>query len=240
MPSKKILWLVFFLIIGCTPSTTPTPYATPIVWQIARTPSLSWLDQSFNLCIQEQNENRIIVHEAPLDSTLFHSANISFIWGRPVQLQEFAYTLGEDELVFVVHPDNPLQEISLETLRNIYSKQEVYWQEGQSRIVVPWKYPENNEIQRLAEELMGDSSEKNVQLSTTPDIAGMLAQISLNPDAIGFLPKNRVDSSVKPILIAGLSPQSTTFPVIALLQSEPDRFQNLWMACIQEKIAADQ
>lgn len=240
MSHKKLLWLVFLLIIGCTPGATPTPYATPILWQIARTPSLSWLDQSFNLCIQEQNENRIVVFEASLDSTLFNNADISFLWGKPVQLNEFAYTLGEDELIFVVHPDNPLQEISLETLRNIYSKQVVYWNEEQSRIVVPWKYPENNEIQRLAEGLLGDSIEISVQISTTPDVAGMSAEISLNPDAIGFLPKNRVDSSVKPIRITDFSPQSTSFPVVALLQAEPDRFQTLWLACVQEKIAADQ
>jgi len=240
MPSKKLLWLVFFIIIGCTPSTTTTPYATPFIWQIARTPSLSWLDQSFNLCIQEQNENKIIVREASLDSTTFNQADISFIWGKPVQLQEFAFTLGEDELIFVVHPDNPLQEISLETLRNIYSKQEVYWNHEQSGIVIPWKYPENNEIERLAEGLIGNSIEINVQLSTTPDIPGMLAQISLNPDAIGFLPKNRIDSSVKPIRITGLSPKSTSFPVVVTLQTQPDRFQTLWLACVQEKIASDQ
>ena len=243
MPYKKFfLWLCSLLIVGCAPISTPTPYATPMLWQIARTPSLSWLDNSFNLCIQEQNEYRIIVAEQPLNAILKQDADISILWGEPDPLAEFAYDLGEDELTFVVHPDNPLQEISFESIQKIFSGQEVFWpadQDASQSPAIPWKYPEGNEVQQILEKTLGISSPTGESVQTTPDIAGMLEHISQNPEAIGFLPKSQIDSRVKPIQISGLSPQSLTFPIIALSSAQPDMYQTAWLVCIQKKIAAD-
>ena len=240
---KKIsLWLFSLLIAGCTPISTPTPYATPMLWQVARTPSLSWLDNAFNLCIQEQNEYRIIVTEQPLNAILKQDADISILWGETDPPVEFAYYLGEDELIFVVHPDNPLQEISLKSIQKIYSGQKVSWQADQAASqspVIPWKYPEGNEVQQILEKALGISTPTGESMQTTPDITGMLEHISQNPEAIGFLPKSRIDSRVKPIQIGDLSTQSLTFPIIALSSTQPDIFQTSWLACLQEKIAAD-
>ena len=208
--------------------------------QIARTPSLSWLDKSFNLCAQEQNEYRIIALEATRGSILNQNTDISIFWGEPDPSIAVAYELGQDELVFIIHPDNPQQDISLKSLQKIYSGQEVVWQNDQAQNIVAWRYPENNEAQILLEKLLGDSAQIDSSVSTTADISGMLVQISQNPEAIGFIPKNLLQPGVKPIQIKDLPRKTTTYPIIAVLPTQPDNFQTYWLACLQEKIASDQ
>ena len=237
MFSKILFWLILLLLFtGCVPAAAPTPYTTPTIWQISRTPSLSWLDQSFNLCIQQQNEFRVIVHERPLAAVPLSDYDIALVWGEPDDSQGFAYTLGSEELVFIIHPDNPLQEISLDTLRNIYSQQGVYWPDSKESIVTSWKYPENNEAQLLLEVILGSTVKIGEHVSTTPDVEGMLSQVSQDSNAIGFVPENRLQSNTKPIRISGLPPENLTFPVVALLKAQPDQFQTAWLTCLQERI----
>lgn len=243
MPSKKATFFLILCLIltACQPAAS-TPTSELEVWKVERSPALEWMGSSLNGCALEQNNLGIALVQKPGSD-----ADITLSWGQPASESQNAYLLGQDELVLIIHPDNPLQEISLDSLKAVYDSEVTSWSQFQedqedrenSNSIQTWRYPDGNAVEQIFEEISGSSASPRSSSMLAPDPQAMRSAVSGQSAAIGFLPSRWVDSSVKVLRISGLSAEAAARPILAWTAAgEPTPEQEAWLLCLQEKINA--
>lgn len=113
-----------------------------------------------------------------------------------------------DGIALVVHPSNPVQNLTRAQLRDIYTGKITNWSEvGGSDIEISVVARESGSGTRGAfEELLG-IKDKMVDSATQFNGTGAIkAEVSQNVHAIGYISEGAIDSSVKPLDIEGYAP----------------------------------
>ena len=127
------------------------------------------------------------------------------------------FVIAHDVLAIVVHPSNPVSNITIEQLQGILSGRIKNWKE----LGAPFSKPiqlvndsSGNGTRTALEELvMGRSREKNINGEpitlmsvVTNSSAEMKASVANFKYAIGYLPFSYLDNTVKPISLNGIPP----------------------------------
>ncbi|CAG0927193.1 Phosphate-binding protein PstS 1 [Planctomycetaceae bacterium] len=119
----------------------------------------------------------------------------------------FAY----ESLVIVVHPDNPIANVTLIELRDIFQGRTFDWTLfGGAGEVIPVSREENSIARKLFEErvMAGRAVTRNALLkSSAPAVVDFVAR---TPGAIGYAPISQVSDRVKVISLEGVIPNPTT------------------------------
>ena len=122
----------------------------------------------------------------------------------------WAAPLAEDGLAFVVNKTNPLADLSIDDLRDIFSGHIVDWVElgGLALQITPLTVSASSdtflEIKRMLTGATGITG--NARL--VPGFGAMLNTVAEEPGAIGYAPLALVDDSVKTLAVDGISPSS--------------------------------
>jgi hypothetical protein len=220
---------------ACGPSLTPEPDPTPVVFHVQITPTLNNLRPLFQSCAAEQPQASLVVSEVPAPA--LSQASLSLRWGGQSLPPGSASILGEEELVLIVHPGNPLDRIPAADLRAIYQGTLQTWpNDGPSGDVRPYVYPAEEDIQQVFEAAVGAPLPANVS-ALAPDPGAMLEAIAGNPDAIGFVPRGWLDRRVRPVQIEGIDGRLLRQPVLAISQSELQEPEKSWLLCLQAGMA---
>ena len=195
-----------------------------------------------NQCLQSLPDRAIAYSEYPATSLLDQSADVSLRWDAPVGLNLPTFELGSDYLVFIVHPENPLNQINILGLQAVFSGEYTTWMDACPECVnLPegdielWTYAPGDDIQNLFEEtILSDSRiSTGAYLASSP--TDVLNAVSQNPSAIGYLPAAWVkESSVQEIMITDLSISTLTCPVLAITSSQPQGDLSAWLACLSQ------
>lgn len=144
----------------------------------------------------------------------------------------FAYTqIGYEAFVFFVHKDNPIDSLTLEQIKGIYSGQITNWSQvgGDNEKIVPFQRNEGSGSQSMLIRLMGDTPiiEPDMQerVGGMGDIIEEVADYKNKSTSIGFSFRYYVEGiiknpDIKLIAIDGIAPnveniQNGTYPVIA-------------------------
>jgi len=219
---KVTFILLILLLAACQPlpvAETRTP-SDPL--EISVPDSLSWMGPDFASCASEVGVAVQIVDAASPSSEL-----IQLRLGTPDTVG-FTAVLGQDHLAVIVHPDNPEQEIPLETLQAIFIGQQKNWPD-QSEIQL-WSLPQSSDV--TAALLAAGINLSNAGLA--PTTRAMLEAVAQNSKAIGFMPARWVDESVRVLQVKGLD---VTLPILATSRMEPQGAARAWLVCLQEKMA---
>ena len=106
---------------------------------------------------------------------------------------EFNMTpIGKDAFVFFVNGNNPVNNITSEQIRMIYSGEITNWKEigGDDEDIIPYQRPQNSGSQTLLESIMGEIPiMEPLMENVVPDMGRMFERVSeyLNyPNAIGY------------------------------------------------------
>lgn len=146
---------------------------------------------------------------------------------------EFELTpFGREAFVFVVNADNPLENLSVEQVREIYGGQITRWDElgvpGLGEIVA-YQRPKDSGSQTALERLMGDVPIMDAPEGYVPDDMGAILDVIEYrnlPNAIGysfrFFCTDMMGSEVKLLSLNGISPtveniRSGAYPQITTL-----------------------
>lgn len=137
--------------------------------------------------------------------------------GNGVEPQE--YVIAQDAIAIVVHPDNPVDHITLAQLSAIYSGKITNWQElgGEDRPIVLLSRETNSgtHVYFLEEVVrLGDSADKTLFSPDTlllPSSEGISVEVRQNPNAIGYDGLGYVTADMK-TLDVGLDPQGPFWP----------------------------
>lgn len=227
------------LASGCGSPFTPIPAPTPQVITLRFTTTLSSLQPLFTGCANAQENTALIVVESPASSIDWEQEGLAIRWGTDFTVQGFAAVLGYEELVIIVHPQNPLQQISQADLQGMYSGALNGWPTGgPGGAVEPWSYPVGEDIQEITGQvLQKDPLTVAKTAFIAPHPRAMLEAVSGNPQAIGFLPRRWLNNQVKEIPLSGIDQAGLRYPILAITREEPVGLARDWLLCVQAGLA---
>ncbi len=125
-------------------------------------------------------------------------------------IQPVEHVVARDAIAIIVHPENPVSQLTLRQISDIYSGAINNWQEvgGEDRVIVRLSRETNSgtHIYFLEEVLrLGEKDNKtlfSVDTLLLPSSQGITAEVSDNPNAIGYDGLGYVTPDVKIIKVA--------------------------------------
>ena len=144
----------------------------------------------------------------------------------------FSYTqIGSEAFVFFVHKDNPIETLTLEQIKGIYSGEITNWREvgGNNEKIIPFQRNEGSGSQSMFLRLMGDTPvmepDTQTQIGGMGEIIEEVADYKSKPTSIGFSFRYYVEGmiknpDIKMIAVNGVAPtkeniQNGTYAIIA-------------------------
>ena len=119
--------------------------------------------------------------------------------------------LAYDGIAMIVNPANPVEDLSLEQIADIYTGKITNWSEvgGNDSQIVLIGREAGSGTRGGFEEIVGvvDACQYRQELSSTGDVITTVAQ---NPDAIGYASLAAVKDTVKALKVAGVAPAEAT------------------------------
>ena len=122
-----------------------------------------------------------------------------------------ATVLALDGIAVIVHPDNPVSDLDVDTIAKLYTGEITNWKDvggADAEIVLIGR--EAGSGTRDGFESITGTSEKcqyRQELTSTGDVITAVAQ---NPDAIGYASLASVEDSVKALSVGGVAPSEDT------------------------------
>jgi hypothetical protein len=245
MSGKSLPLVLLVLGLASCQSVPAAPVIPkPEVWEIASTPSLGWLAPGMNQCLQSFPNRAISFSDYPAPSLLDQSTDVALRWGVPVGLQQPAFELGSDHLVFIVHPENPLSQIKLEDLQAVFSGNLLLWTDACPECanlpegdIELWTYAPGDDVQDLFEETILSDTRISTGAYLAASPADVLNAVAEDPSAIGYLPSAWLkESAVQELIIINLPISTLTRPILAITSSQPQAELNAWLTCLSQSI----
>jgi phosphate transport system substrate-binding protein len=120
------------------------------------------------------------------------------------------YVVARDAIAVIVHPDNPIDNLTLRQVSDIYTGKLVNWSQlgGEDRPIVRLSRETNSgtHVYFLEEVIrLGNSDDKSIFSANTlllPSSEGIIAEVRENPNAIGYDGLGYITEEVKVISIA--------------------------------------
>lgn len=236
---RNVLFIVIatLLLGACTQLATQPPPPTPQVLEVAVTPAMRSWEASLRACAATLPELRLLVEETPA-SRLDLEVGISIRLGTPdTSAPYFAAQIGEDQIVVVVHPDNPIQTLTGDALRSLYTGQTTTWDSlvpGFTQPVQVWDYPAQNELHSIFLLSLWKTNPPLILAYQAPDPAAMLEAIAENPGAVGYLPSSWLkDSPVSLVPVDSAVKEALRQPVLLLSAQPPQGLARSLLGCLQ-------
>lgn len=227
------------LLSACAaaPTAVPTPTPAPVWIRLAFSSSLGSLAAEFAACVPEGAGLAV----QTVDGWAFREedADIRLIWGDLEQVDGYGAELGSEELVVVVHPQNPIAAFDLEDLRLVYSGELQDWDLlGQAaQPLQPYALPAGSAAWQLFEEaVLGEpfSLGREVVIAPSPELAR--AAVAGNSGSLGILPRRYLDETVRAVPISDVDQGALVRPILAISPAEPQDAPRAWLACLQERV----
>lgn len=120
------------------------------------------------------------------------------------------YIAARDAIAVIVHPENPIDQLTLQEVSDIYSGKIINWSQlgGEDRPIVRLSRETNSgtHIYFLEEVIrLGNSNDKTIFSANTlllPSSEGIIAEVRENPNAIGYDGLGYITNEVKVLRIA--------------------------------------
>jgi phosphate transport system substrate-binding protein len=198
--------LLAFGLIGCRPAVSGGE-ETPI--NIAVSPSLApvaaSLTEEFNRMYPQGIPLTVeIAPEAPLRTASDAGCDAVLDWREP-PAGDWSARVGWTGIRFVVHPDNPMADLSSDEVRKIFRGWIVRWEEagGASGDIHALAYGEDSgPADIFAEAVLGGSRLAGGAI-LMPTIYAMLSTVREDPLAVGYLPAFDPAADLKALTVDG-------------------------------------
>ena len=144
---------------------------------------------------------------------------------------EFVYTqIGWEAFVFFVHKDNPINSLTVEQIKGIYSGEITNWSEvgGNNEKIIPFQRDEGSGSQSMMIRFMGDTPLMEAETRTIRGMGAVVEQVvdyQSRAGSIGYSFRYYLEGivqnpEVKMIAVEGIAPtaeniQNNTYPIIA-------------------------
>jgi phosphate transport system substrate-binding protein len=120
----------------------------------------------------------------------------------------YAVTIAKDAIAIIVHPKNPVDDLSLSQIRQVFSGKIRNWSEvgGLSRPMVLVTREEGSGTREAFQKMVMGKEEISLE-SLVQDSNGAVRQVvSSDPNAVGYISLGLVNEKVKSLKISGVEP----------------------------------
>ncbi len=182
------------LRLGCTPTTAPLVRELAQGYQREHPATRLVLD----LAILTSGQPTVEDTGPPVTITEAFPREAG-IWSAP---------LAHDHLAIIVHPENPLGNLTLDQLRAIYQGRITGWAAlgGGNRPITATTRNVGSAPRQIFDRLVLGGLPATGAARLALSDAAMLALVRADPGAIGFVSLTAVDTSVRPIAVEGVNP----------------------------------
>ena len=143
-------------------------------------------------------------------------------------IQPVEFTIARDAIAIIVHPDNPVDQLTLQQLSDIYSGKISNWQEvgGEDRPIVRLSRETNSgtHVYFLETVLrLGDGSSTTLFSMDTlllPSSEGIINEVRQNPNAIGYDGLGYVPDDLKIVAVAEEDEGPYVLPMISTVNDK--------------------
>ena len=120
-------------------------------------------------------------------------------------------TVAKDGIAIIVNPNNPVADLSIEQIAQIFTGEITNWSElgGSDGQVVPIGREAGSGTRDGFESITGteDACKYQNELTSTGEV---IASVASNPNAIGYTSLSAVDDTVKALTVGGVAPSEAT------------------------------
>ena len=123
----------------------------------------------------------------------------------------YAVTIAKDAIAIIVHPKNPISDLTLDQIQQIFSGKIRNWKEvgGHSHPVVLVTREEGSGTREAFMKMVMQKEEISLE-ALVQDSNGAIRQVvSSDPNTIGYISLGLVDKQVKTLKISGVDPSLT-------------------------------
>lgn len=127
--------------------------------------------------------------------------------------------VGTNKTVLLVHPSNPVKDLSKEQIKGLFTGRIVNWKDvggSDAPVLVVWGKNSPGQNALFSKVILDGEKVVSENLETT-DYKGILETVAANPEAIGIDPQGMVDPTVKAIK---LDPPADS-PIILVTKGKP-------------------
>jgi len=236
---RKIWLLGLFLLSACGGPSRATPASTPIIFDIALTPSLRPYTEALHTCAAAHPEFVINVHEKSASALEIQTTDLAIrLGGTPGS--GYAAPIGVESLVLIVNASNPVLTIPVEKIRDIFLGRITRWVEvgGEQQAVQVWIYPDGDDARKILDTAIFQDESLIPGALIAPNPRAMLEAVGDDPFAIGYVPQTwlaQVSSveRVRPLSIDQKLVEKLHQPVLALSRDKPDGSLRDLLVCLQ-------
>lgn len=137
------------------------------------------------------------------------------------------FTVASDAIAVIVHPDNPISELTLEQVSSIYKGEINNWQEigGEDRPIVRLSRETNSGTHvYFLETVVRLGNDENTSIFSAdtlllPSSEGIIAEVSDNPNAIGYDGLGYVTEEVKKVALAAETGGDYILPAVETVKN---------------------
>lgn len=222
-------------LTACRGVPTATIPPSPEPAHVSYSPYLAGIQDALHACAASAQEIAIFFHQKPSASQEFDDQDLVIWWGESPPGMNFAYPLGEDELVVIVNPGNPKSQLSRSELKALFSGGIESWTQigTLDQPVNLWLFPEGNRLSEVFKDaVLGDQRYSRLA-SVAPSSQAMLEAVEDDPGGIGILPRSWLSQQVKQVQIDNDLQDSLHAPLLAITGAEPVGGLKTLLACLQ-------
>ncbi len=220
----SFFFLTFLLLTSCTPST-PTVTAESIAVQYTAA-TVPWLADVYDCA----GANTVTAEQRAADFLDPQSVDLALRVGQPDNLTFPAYQIGSEELLVIVNPQNPVNALTAEQVRGLFTGQVLNWQEvnGSNAPVQVWVFAAGEDTEQIFEQtaLGGSPVTSTARLAAGPD--EMAQAIADDVNAVGILTRRWKAGNVSDVYTVA------AVPVLALTPDQITSLVTEIIACLQK------
>lgn len=213
--------------------------------------SLTWMIPIINDC----NRNTIqlsLVFSHGIDPSI-NEPGILIQTNKTNGSENKYFVLFDETISVVVNRSNPVSQLELKQLVDIFSGQQSSWQQIISECPVcidasdknslpqnpiqPWVYSTGNSLQGMINNRYLESEMISASANIAPDERAAAEALSINPSAIGFLTSHWLNDQVKAITIKGIAENQSKSPIlVGVNKTEVEKFEP-FIICVQNHLS---
>lgn len=203
--------------IGCsgalTPATPPLEQAQPIKIASARdtAPLLDYLVTPFRfeypaIEITKPSSNHVTLLSQLQDGTIPYMVSNHL----PAQNTLWAAPLARDGIAILLHPENPITNLSITDLRRIYQGHVTSWDElgGPALPITVFSREAGNSTRLEFERLVMGQQRITPNVQVLASAESLLTQLRTDESAIGYISYSLLRNTTQPITIDNIQPTS--------------------------------
>jgi undecaprenyl-diphosphatase len=213
--------------------------------------SLSWIIPTINECNQNSLNQTIIYNHRTDTSTEMRTIRIGEKKLGSGEMNSFL--IQQDYLRVVVNKSNPLIQLDINQLQEIYKGNLTSWQDVISKCpqcinnneasstsmktIQTWIFIPGSTSQNTINQFFLNNLPTSLSANIAPDEQAMSEAVSVNPAAIGFLFNHWINDQLKVLPITGLSETFAKYPILVSVNpSDAQKFEPL-LLCVQRSIS---